>query len=257
MPKIMWILNITPDSFFDWWKYENLKNDKKQIDKMILEWADIIDIWWFSSKPWSIMPSILEELSRILPVLEYLETQNTEVSVDTCRSEILKEIIWFKCIKYINDISWLTDEKILELIKWKDITYILMHILWSPENMQKNVHYENIIDEINNFFREKILIIKSHWVNNIIIDPWFGFWKEIKHNYEILNNLEKFKDFWYPILAWLSRKSMIYKPLWVLPTDVLTETVVLNFFALTKWAEIIRVHDVAEHKKVIQLFNLL
>lgn len=257
MKKIMWILNITPDSFYDWWSFVILEEAKSQIEKMISSSVDIIDVWGFSSRPWSKMPSVKEELERILPILEYLETLEIEVSVDTCRSEVVKEILKFKNLKYINDISWLSDEKILSLISGKNIAYILMHILWIPENMQNNIKYENILEEISSFFEEKIKIIKSYGVEKIILDPWFGFWKELHHNYEILKNLEKFKNLWFPVLAWISRKSMIYKMLDSSPCDVLAETVALNFLALQNWADILRVHDVKENKNILKIYEYM
>lgn len=255
--KIMWILNLTPDSFFDWWKYNSIELAKKRIDEMIKDWADIIDIWGFSSKPWSTMPSVDEELSRIMPVIKYMDLLNIQISVDTCRSEVVKEIITFRNLRFINDISWLQDEKILDLIKNKDISYILMHIKWTPKNMQKNVFYTDIITEVYNFLEEKIKIIKSYWIKDIIIDPGFGFWKTIENNYEILNNLSIFKKLWFPILAWLSRKSMIYKLLETTPEKVLSETVALNLIALRNWADILRVHDVKVNKNLLKIYDYL
>lgn len=255
--KIMWILNITPDSFYDWGKYFKLESAKKQINKMINEWVDIIDVWAFSSRPGSIMPSISEELTRLLPVLDYLDNLNITYSVDSCRSEIIQKLIKYNNLKYINDISWLSDEKILDIISKTNIWYILMHIKWTPENMQNNLEYDNIILEMLEFFEEKIKILKKKWIKNIIIDPWFWFWKSLNDNYKILKNLDKFKKFWYPILVWLSRKSMIYKLLETNPKNVLTETVALNLFALNKWANIIRVHDIQEHKNIIKIFQKL
>ncbi len=255
--KIMWILNITPDSFFDWWKYDSLPDAKKQIKKMLKSNVDIIDVWWFSSRPNSVMPSVKEELSRIIPILDYLDTLNIDFSVDTCRSKVVEKIIKYKNLKYINDISWLEDEKILDLIKNTEIWYVLMHIKWTPENMQNNPSYKDVVSEINDFFREKLKILKKKKIKNIVIDPWFWFWKTVENNYEILRNLDKFKKFWYPVLCWLSRKSMIYKPLWVSQSDVLNETIALNLLAINKWADIIRVHDVEKHTWIVKLWEYL
>jgi len=256
-PKIMWILNITPDSFYDWWDYYDLEKAKAQINKMIEEWADIIDVWGFSSRPWSIMPTVEEELKRIKPILDYLDDLNISFSVDTCRNEIVKEIVKYKNLKYINDISWLSDEKILDYISWTDIWYILMHIKWNPENMQNNPEYNDIIWEINDFFEKKLKLLREKNIKNIILDPWFWFWKTTKHNYIILKNLEKFNKFWLPILVWISRKSMIYKLLETTPENVLWETQSLNLYALQKWADILRVHDVLENKNIVKIFELI
>jgi len=256
-PKSMWILNITPDSFFDWGEYLNLENAKKQINKMVEEWVEIIDVWAFSSRPGAKIPSIEEELKRLLPILDYLDTLNIDFSVDTCRSEIVEKLIKYKNLRYINDISWLSDEKILDIISGTDIWYVLMHIKWTPENMQNNTKYDDIISEINSFFEEKIKIIWLKWIKNIILDPWFWFWKSLEDNYVILKNLEKFKSFGYPILAWLSRKSMIYKLLETTPDKVLSETLALNLQALQNWADIIRVHDIKEHKNIIKISQII
>ena len=253
----MWILNITPDSFYDWGEYFDLENSKIKINKMIDDGVDIIDVWAFSSRPWAIIPSVKEELNRLLPVLDYIDTLNIDFSVDTCRSEVVEKLLKYKNLKYINDISWLSDEKILDLIAWTNIWYILMHIKWTPKNMQNNPKYVDIIKDINDFFEEKLSIIKNKNINNIILDVWFGFWKTLNHNYILLNNLHLLKKFWYPLLVWLSRKSMIYKLLNLTPNDVLNETLALNLLALEKWVSIIRVHDIKEHNNIIKLFNRL
>ena len=257
IPKVMWILNITPDSFYDWWNYINVIDAKSRIERMISEWVNIIDVWWFSSRPGSIIPSVFEELSRLLPVLDILDTYNIPFSVDTCRSEVVKELIRYKNLAYINDISWLKDEKILDIISWTKVWYILMHIKWTPENMQKNPLYEDIIWEIYSFFEEKLDILNEKWVSNIILDPWFWFWKTIEDNYKILHNLNKFNTLWYELLVWLSRKSMLWKPLNSSPDKVLSETVAFNLLSLQNWACVLRVHDIKENNNIIKLFNLL
>lgn len=257
MQKIMWILNITPDSFYDWGNFLDVQKVKLQIEKMIFECADIIDVWWFSSRPWSVMPTVEEELSRIIPILDLLDEYNISFSVDTCRSEVVKELLNYKNLVYINDISWLKDEKILDLISWTKIWYILMHIKWNPNDMQNDPVYIDIVWEIYSFFEEKLEIIKNKWITNIVLDPWFWFWKTIEHNYEILNNLSQFKKLWYELLVWLSRKSMIWKPLKSSPDKVLPETLALNLLALEKWWNILRVHDVKENKNIVKIFNLL
>ena len=253
----MWILNITPDSFYDGGKFNSVENAKNQIEKMIKQWVDIIDVWAFSSKPWSILPSVEEELKRLIPILDLLDNYNINFSVDTCRSEVVEKILEYKNLVYINDISWLQDEKILKLISNTNVWYILMHIKWTPENMQNNPEYKNVVTEVWDFFEEKLKIIQKYNIKNIVLDVWFGFWKNIKHNYDLLKNLDYFNKFNLPILAWLSRKSMMYKFLDSTPNDVLEETVALNFFALNKWANIIRVHDVAKHKNIVKIFNLM
>ena len=255
--EIMWILNITPDSFFDGGKYTWLQDAKKQIDKMISEGVDVIDVWGFSSRPWAKIPSIEVELSRIIPILELLEDYKIAVSVDTCRHEIIEKILKFKNLKFINDISGLQDEKIPELLSGTDMSYILMHTQWIPWNMQKNPKYGHIIEDISSFFEEKIQILRSQGIENIILDPGFGFWKTIENNYEILKNLDAFHRFWLPLLTGVSRKSMIYKLLEILPKDALPETSALHLKALEKWSAYLRVHDVQEAKNIVNIYRIM
>jgi len=252
--RIMWILNVTPDSFYDGWKYLFQDQLQHRIESMIEDGIDIIDVWGFSSKPGSKIPSEQEELERILPALEILEKYDIPVSVDTCRSQVVKEILHYKNIRYINDISGLTDTNILPLIRDTGIWYILMHTQGKPENMQNNPQYKNIVTEIYEFFEKKISILQWAWINNIVIDPGFWFGKTLDHNYEILRNLDTFTSLGFPLLVWLSRKSMISKLLNTVSEDTLIETVSLNMFALVNWANILRVHDVKEHVRMRKLF---
>jgi len=203
------------------------------------------------------MPSVEEELSRILPVMKLLENYDIPVSVDTCRSEVVKEILKFKNLRYINDISWLSDEKILPLISWTQVWYILMHIQWTPGDMQDNPEYDDVVDEIYSFLEEKINILKNWWVGDIIIDPGFGFGKTIEHNYEVLDRFSEFKRFDLPLLAGMSRKSMIWKLLDTQPAETLSETIALHLLALEKWADILRVHDVKEHQWILKIHTKL
>jgi len=250
--KIMWILNITPDSFFDGWNFNSFDNAKNQIEKMIEEWVDIIDIGWFSSRPGFVLPTVEEELKRIIPILDLLEKYNIDFSVDTCRSEVVGKIIKYKNLIYINDISWLADENILNIIENTNIWYILMHT-----NTISNPQYLDVVKEVWDFFEEKLKIINKYKIKNIILDVWFWFWKNIKHNYDLLKNLNYFQKFNLEILVWLSRKSMMYKFLDSNPQDVLEETVALNLLALNNWADILRVHDIKKNKNIIKIFNLM
>ncbi len=256
-PQIMWILNITPDSFYDGGNFLLPDDAKNQIEKMIDEGVDLIDVGWFSSRPGALMPEIDEELRRILPVMELLENYDIPVSVDTCRSEIVKEIIHFKNLRYINDISWLSDEAILPLISNTDIWYILMHIQWTPWDMQNDPTYWDVVDDISDFFEEKLEIIKNAWLHDIVLDPWFGFGKTFDHNYEILAKFSEFKKFDLPLLAGMSRKSMIWKLLDLKPSDTLPETVALHLLALQNGADILRVHDVQEHINILKIHQLI
>ena len=255
--QLMWILNITPDSFYDGGNFLDITKAQNQIEKMIEDGVDIIDVGWFSSRPGAQMPSVVEELSRILPVMELLGNYDIPVSVDTCRSEVVKEILKFKNLRYINDISWLSDEGIVSLISWTQVWYILMHIQWTPGDMQNNPEYDDVVTDIYSFLEDKIKILKAWWVDDIIIDPGFGFGKTVEHNYEILSRLSEFKKLWLPLLAGMSRKSMIWKLLDTKPADTLSETVALHLLALENWADILRVHDVKEHQWILKIHNKL
>lgn len=255
MKKIMWILNITPDSFYDWGKYNSLEKTKIRIEEMIAQGADLIDVWAFSSKPGSVMPSVEEELERLIPVLDLLDNYGIDFSVDTCRSAVVERIIHYKNLRYINDISGLKDEKILKLIEKTQIWYILMHIKWTPENMQNDTNYDDIINNISGFFEEKLKIIWKYDIKEVILDVWFWFWKSVEDNYKLLKNLDKFRKYNLKILSWLSRKSMIYKPLDSSPESVLDYTLALSFESL-KNSDIIRVHDVKEHKNLLKLYEI-
>ncbi len=256
-PQIMWILNITPDSFYDGGNFLNPEKAKLQIEKMIADGVNIIDVGGFSSRPWSQMPTVEEELSRILPVMEILESYDVPVSVDTCRSGVVEKILHFKNLRYINDISWLSDEAILPLISWTQVWYILMHIQWTPWDMQNNPTYWDVIDDISDFFEEKLQILRDAGVNDVVLDPWFGFGKTIEHNYEILSRFSEFQRFHLPLLAGMSRKSMIWKLLDCTPADTLPETVAVHLLALQNGADILRVHDVKEHVNILKIHQLI
>lgn len=256
--KVMWILNATPDSFYDGGKFEDLEKAKQHIKEMIDEWVDIIDIWWFSSRPWSELPSVSEELTRILPIVDYANTLWIPLSVDTCRSEVVEKILPYKNVKYINDISGAQDERIIDLIAERpDIAYVLMHIKGTPKTMQNNPEYENIIVDILVYFSEKLHLLKMKGIENIIIDPWFWFGKTIKDNYTLLKTLDTFKKFGYPVMAGISRKSMIYKLLDSTPESILPETSALHLIACQNGVDIIRAHDVKEAKNIIKIYEAL
>ncbi|USN59416.1 MAG: dihydropteroate synthase [Candidatus Peribacteria bacterium] len=251
------MLNITPDSFYDGGRYLRVEDAKQQIEKMIAEGVDIIDVGGFSSKPGTTLPTVEEELGRILPVLDVLDTYHMPFSVDTCRSEVVKEILKYKNLRYTNDISGLTDEKILPLISGTGVGYILMHIQGTPETMQQNPHYDDVVSEVYNFLEKKIAVIQAAGVTDIVVDPGFGFGKTIEHNYGLLRNIGRLTELGYPVLAGLSRKSMIWRLLDTTPDDTLTETVALHLFALQNGANILRVHDVKEHVRALKISEII
>jgi dihydropteroate synthase len=258
IPKIMGILNITPDSFYDGGKYTNLSEIKLQIDQLFENGADIIDIGAYSSRPGATPISPDEEMDRLKPVLELINKfySNKIFSIDTFRAEVASWAVKNYGIAIVNDISaGDMDANMFETIAQLQIPYVIMHMQGTPENMQENPKYNNIVEDIIKYFSKKLEKLKKLGIHDIILDPGFGFGKTIDHNYQILNNLNEFKIFSLPILAGLSRKSMIYKYLNCNPELALNGTTVLNTIALTKGADILRVHDALEAKQTIQLFE--
>ena len=258
-PKVMGILNITPDSFYDGGKYKNESDILFQTEKMLLEGATFIDVGAYSSRPGAAHISENEELNRMIPVVDLLINHFPEIiiSVDTFRSKIAKETIE-NGSAMINDISGgKMDEKMFQTIADLQVPYILMHMLGTPQNMQQNPVYEDVTKEIISFFAAQIYKLHQLKVNDIIIDVGFGFGKTMQHNYEILNNLSLFKILDAPILAGVSRKSMLYKPLKINAYEALNATTVANTIALLNGANILRVHDVKEAMEAIKIVNQL
>ena len=254
-PKIMGILNITPDSFFDGGKYDSDKEIIKQTKKMLKQGATFIDIGAYSSRPNAKHISESEELNRILPVVELLVKEFPEIliSIDTFRSQVAE-----KCIEagacLINDISGGSlDKNMFKTIAKYQVPYILMHLKGTPQNMQNNPKYNDVIQEITDYFITKTNQLKALNVKDIILDVGFGFGKSIEHNYTILNELNKFTKLEYPILAGISRKSMLYKVLGSKPSKMKNATTVANTIALLHGASILRVHDVKEAMECIQI----
>jgi dihydropteroate synthase len=256
-PKIMGILNVTPNSFYDGGKFTLSENGLLQVGKMLEEGATFIDIGAYSSKPNSEFVSEEEELSRILPVVQSVLKQFPDalLSIDTFRSEIAAV-----CIEngaaIINDISaGNLDEKMMDVVAKYKVSYIMMHMRGTPQTMQSHTNYENIVKEILFYFSEKVSKARSLGINDLIIDPGFGFAKTLEQNYEVLQNLELFQMLDLPILAGISRKSMVYKPIGVTANEALNGTTVLNTIALSKGANILRVHDVKEALECAKLFE--
>jgi dihydropteroate synthase len=258
-PKIMGILNITPNSFYDGGIYSLEKNAIAQVEKMLKEGATFIDIGAYSSKPNAEFVSQEEELIRIIPVVKAIlkEFPDALLSIDTFRSTVAQECL-NNGAALINDISaGSLDEKMMEVISKYNIPYIMMHLRGTPQTMQNQTNYDNLIKEMITYFSDKVNKARSLGINDLIIDPGFGFAKTTDQNYEILSNLELFKILELPILAGVSRKSMIYKPLGVTSNDALNGTTVLNTIAISKGANIIRVHDVKEALECVKLCEKL
>jgi dihydropteroate synthase len=258
-PKVMGILNITPNSFFDGGKYKNENELLVRVEKMLTEGADFIDVGAYSSKPNAEFVSEKEEISRIIPVVDLLQKHFPEalLSIDTFRAEVARV-----CIEngaaIINDISaGKLDDKMLETIAKFNVPYIMMHMKGTPQNMQTFVQYDNIIKEMLFYFSERIAAARALGINDLIVDPGFGFAKTLEQNFEILRKLELFHILELPLLAGVSRKSMIYKTLESNADMALNGTTVLNTIALAKGAKILRVHDVKEAVECVRLFNKL
>jgi len=248
IPKVMGILNITPDSFFDGGKYDSDKAIIKQTKKMLKQGATFIDIGAYSSRPNAKHISEKEELERILPIIKLLVNKFPDIliSIDTFRSEVAKQSLEAgACI--INDISGGNyDKEMFNVIAKYQVPYILMHMKGLPQNMQDNPEYNNVVQEIKDFFTLKTNQLKKLNVKDIILDVGFGFGKTIDHNYTILNKLDSFNTLDYPILAGISRKSMLYKVLKSKPSKMKNATSIANTIALLNGAKILRVHDVKE-----------
>ncbi|HJN64108.1 MAG TPA: dihydropteroate synthase [Flavobacteriales bacterium] len=256
-PKVMGILNITDDSFFDGGKYISKNKILERCDKMLMEGASIIDIGAQSSRPGSKSINSNLEKERLLTAITNVKHHFPDIiiSVDTYNSSIAKS-----CIKngadIINDISaGEKDKEMWAIVAESGVTYIMMHMKGNPENMQENPQYDNITNDIMVFFEKKIKNLKAKGNEQIIIDPGFGFGKTMEHNYEILNNLERFQEFGLPLLVGVSRKSMIYNLLDTTAQKALNGTTAINMIALLNGANILRVHDVKQAIECIKIVN--
>ena len=258
-PKIMAILNVTPDSFFDGGKFNTEIKVLKQVEKFINEGADIIDIGGYSSRPGAQNISIETELKRVISNIKLIRKEFPEIfiSIDTFRSEVARES-YFSGADIINDISGGNlDTEMLKTVGELGATYILMHMRGNPQNMSLKTNYKNITRDILDYLSNGIELAKANGINDIIVDPGFGFAKNIKQNFSLLNNLKDFKVLNYPILVGISRKSMIYKTLNINVQEALNGTTVLHTVALLKGANIIRTHDVKELMECIKLIDEL
>ena len=259
IPKIMGILNVTPNSFYDGGEYSNETEILYQVEVMLDEGATFIDIGAYSSKPNAEFVSEQEELQRIVPVVNLIlkHFPETILSIDTFRSEVAKACIE-NGAELINDISaGSLDEKMMEIVSQYQLPYVMMHMRGNPQTMQTLTQYDNIVQEMLLYFSEKVAQARSFGINDLILDPGFGFAKTTEQNYEVLQKLELFQMLELPILAGVSRKSMIYKVLNTSSQEALNGTTFLNTIALTKGAGILRVHDVKEAMECVTLFNKL
>ncbi|RZP04305.1 MAG: dihydropteroate synthase [Flavobacteriales bacterium] len=255
----MGIINLTPDSFYDGGKFCSEKEVIYQAQKMLEEGATFLDLGGYSSRPGAKFVSEEDELNRVLPVVKSLikEFPNVNLSIDTFRSKIAKT-----CIEngacMINDISaGLLDPLMLEVIANYKVPIVMMHMRGTPETMMLNTNYENLTNDIIYFFSERIAKARALGINDIIVDPGFGFSKKLDQNFELFNNLNQFLFLNTPILIGISRKSMIQKILNTSATESLNGTTALHSIALQKGVSILRVHDVKEAYETISLLQNL
>lgn len=258
-PKVMGILNVTPNSFYDGGKFADDKSMLLQVEKMLTEGATFIDIGAYSSKPSADFVSEEEEIERLVPiiksVLKYFP--ETLISVDTFRANVARLAIENgACI--INDIAaGSLDKNMMKTVAELQVPYIMMHMKGNPQTMQSLAQYDNITKEVLFYFSEKVGQARSLGINDLIIDPGFGFAKTLEQNFEVMNNLELFQMLNLPILVGISRKSMIYKTLDTSSEFALNGTTVLNTIALQKGSNILRVHDVKEAIECVKLHQSL
>jgi dihydropteroate synthase len=259
MPQVMGILNITPDSFFDGGNYTNEKDWLKQCERMLTDGADIIDIGAYSTRPNAQNIAEQEEAKRLIVAIESVSKHfpTCVISVDTFRSSIAKSAVNAGAT-IINDISGGTlDESMYATIAELNVPYILMHIQGTPQTMQQQPTYNNVVKEVYQWLENSLTQLRNLGCQHLIADPGFGFGKTNEHNFELLQKLENFKQLNVPLLVGISRKSMITKILGITTKEALNGTSVLNTIALLKGAKILRVHDVKEAKEAIKLVSAL
>lgn len=255
-PKVMGILNVTPNSFFDGGKYNAVDKLEEQVEKMLQEGAAIIDLGAYSTQPNAPFVSEEEELERMIPVVKHLVARFPDIilSIDTFRSEVAKQALE-NGAAMINDVSaGFLDDKMMQVVGAFKVPYIMMHMKGTPQNMQQFTDYDDVMHDMICYFSERIAKAKSYGIVDVIIDPGFGFSKTLDQNYEVLHKLELLQNLDVPVLSALSRKSMIYKYFQTTPQEALNGTTVLNTISLMKGANLLRVHDVKEAVECVKLY---
>ncbi|WP_340066039.1 dihydropteroate synthase [Ascidiimonas aurantiaca] len=258
-PRVMGILNLTPDSFYDGGRYADRNRILQKTEQMLEEGAAFIDVGGYSSRPGALEIPEEEELKRVLPAITGILERfpDTYISVDTFRSSVARAAVEAGAVM-INDISaGLLDTAMLTTIGELQVPYCMMHMQGTPQTMQNAPVYTDILQEVLYFFSERIAAAREKGIHDLIIDPGFGFGKTLEHNYELLSKMESFCMLDHPLLIGVSRKSMIYKPLNTLPENALNGTTALHMAALAKGAAILRVHDVKEAMECITLSKLI
>ena len=259
-PQVMGILNVTPDSFYSGSRKQTEDEIESRVRQIIGEGASIIDIGAYSSRPNADDVSPSEEMERLRKGLSVIQrvAPNAIVSVDTFRADVAKMCVEEYGVGIVNDISGgMLDKDMFATVAKLGIPYILMHMQGTPQNMQQNPHYDDVVKEVFMYFAEKVQRLRDLGVKDIILDPGYGFGKTIEHNYELMNHQEELLEFELPLLVGISRKSMIYKALGITADEALNGTSVLNTISLLKGANILRVHDVATCVEVVNLIQKL
>ncbi len=254
-PKVMGILNLTPDSFYDGGRYKDMEAAIDQVRTMLDDGATFIDVGAYSSRPGAVNISVEEEELRLIPVIEQLVTSFPEIiiSVDTFRASVARKAIAAGAAM-INDISaGQLDDEMMPTVGELGVPYIMMHMRGTPQTMKELAVYDDVSKEVLHYFSKRVALARAHKINDVIVDPGFGFAKTSSQSFELLNKLAIFKQLGLPILAGVSRKSMIYKTLETSPDKALNGTTVLNTIAINKGAHILRVHDVKEAMQVVTL----
>lgn len=259
IPRVMGILNLTPDSFYDGGRYGNEYEILKQTERMLMDGATFIDLGGYSSRPGADDVPESEELDRVVPVVELLlrNFPGILLSIDTFRAKVASRCLNLGAAM-INDISaGNLDPEMMEVVGSYPVPYVMMHMKGDPRNMQSLVEYDDLMGEILSYFGERTRLAKEAGILDCILDPGFGFAKTTEQNYEVLSQLEVFNHFNFPVLAGVSRKSMIYKVLDITAEEALNASTALHMYALQKGASILRVHDVKEAVECITLFQNL
>ena len=256
-PLVMGIINCTPDSFYKNSRFNSIASTLRAIEQQIKDGVDIVDLGAYSSRPGAENITEQEEISRIIPFIKAVRKEFPELllSIDTFRGNVAKEAIQ-NGVNIINDIgAFDLDLNMIEVLKKYKVPYILMHSKGNPQTMQNETNYDSLFKEVCYFFSSKINQLKSFGINDIILDPGFGFAKTLEQNYELLDRFADFGFLNYPILAGFSRKSMIYKKLNLSTDDALNGTTILNTKAILNGVSILRVHDVKEAKEILNLLK--
>ena len=255
-PLVMGVLNITPDSFYQGSRFNDAEALTKKLEQMIQEQVDIVDVGGYSSRPGAANISVQEEIDRVIPAIKVCRAYapSIPISIDTYRAEVASKALDAGA-NMVNDISaGSLDQKMFELVAQRQVPYILMHMRGNPQTMTGKTDYQNIITDIMRYFSQKVSQLQDLGVNDIIIDPGFGFAKTVEQNYQLLRSLSYFSELQLPLLVGLSRKSMVYKPLNISASEALNGTTVLNTIALMNGASILRVHDVKAARQAVTLF---